>query len=218
MSGRRKKVVVLISGRGSNMEALLAAAQSPECPYEIAAVISNRPAAAGLKTASKAGVATAVIDHKEFETREAFEEVLYETILMFAADLVACAGFMRIMTEGFTRLLEGRMLNIHPSLLPCYKGLHTHERVLADGARIHGCTVHFVTADLDGGPIIMQGAVPVLSDDTPDTLAARVLKVEHKIYPRALALAATGAARLEDGKAVIDAGTDAAAFLTSPSL
>ena len=217
MSGR-KKVAVLISGRGSNMEALIEAARAADCPFEITAVISNNPGAGGLKTAREEGIATAVIDHREFETREAFEEVLYETLLVFAADLVACAGFMRIMTEGFTRRLEGRMLNIHPSLLPAYKGLHTHERALRDGVRLHGCTVHFVTADLDGGPIIIQGAVPVLSGDTADSLAARVLRVEHKIFPRALALVATGQARLEDGRAVIEADAEEAAFITSPSL
>ena len=217
MSGR-KKVAVLISGRGSNMEALIEAARAADCPFEITAVISNNPGAGGLKTAQSAGIATAVIDHREFDTREAFEEVLYETLLVFAADLVACAGFMRIMTEGFTRRLEGRMLNIHPSLLPAYKGLHTHERALRDGVRLHGCTVHFVTADLDGGPIIIQGAVPVLSGDTADSLAARVLGVEHRIFPRALALVATGQARLEDGRAVIEADADEAAFITSPSV
>ncbi len=217
MSGR-KKVAVLISGRGSNMEALIKAARAAGCPFEITAVISNNPGAGGLKTAREEGIATAVIDHREFETREAFEEVLYETLLVFAADLVACAGFMRIMTEGFTRRLEGRMLNIHPSLLPAYKGLHTHERALRDGVRLHGCTVHFVTADLDGGPIIIQGAAPVLSGDTADTLAARVLRVEHKIFPRALALVASGRARLENGRTVIEADADEAAFITSPSL
>ena len=217
MSGR-KKVAVLISGRGSNMEALIEAARAAGCPFEITAVISNNPGAGGLKTAREEGIATAVIDHREFETREAFEEVLYETLLVFAADLVACAGFMRIMTEGFTRRLEGRMLNIHPSLLPAYKGLHTHERALRDGVRLHGCTVHFVTADLDGGPIIIQGAVPVLCGDTADSLAARVLRVEHKIFPRALALVATGQARLENGRAVIEADADEAAFITSPSV
>ncbi len=217
MSGR-KKVAVLISGRGSNMEALIKAARAADCPFEITAVISNNSGAGGLKTAQSAGIATAVIDHREFDTREAFEEVLYETLLVFAADLVACAGFMRIMTEGFTRRLEGRMLNIHPSLLPAYKGLHTHERALRDGVRLHGCTVHFVTADLDGGPIIIQGAVPVLSGDTADSLAARVLGVEHKIFPRALALVATGQARLENGRAVIEADADEAAFITSPSV
>ena len=217
MSGR-KKVAVLISGRGSNMEALIEAARAADCPFEITAVISNNPGAGGLKTAKDAGIATAVIDHREFDTREAFEEVLYETLLVFAADLVACAGFMRIMTEGFTRRLEGRMLNIHPSLLPAYKGLHTHERALRDGVRLHGCTVHFVTADLDGGPIIIQGAAPVLSGDTADRLAARVLRVEHKIFPRALALVATGQARLENGRAIIEADADEAAFITSPSV
>ncbi len=219
MSGAaRKKVAVLISGRGSNMTALIAAARDPACPYEIAAVISNRPEAAGLRTAREAGIATTVIDHRKFETREAFEEVLHETLLMFAVDLVACAGFMRIMTGYITGLWEGRMLNIHPSLLPLYRGLNTHERALEDGVRIHGCTVHFVTADLDGGPIIIQGAVPVLHGDTPDALAARVLKVEHRIFPRALSLVASGAIRLENGRVAGQWRADAAAFITSPEL
>ncbi len=216
--GRRKRVCVLISGRGSNMEALIAAARQPECSYEIVGVISNRPDAGGLETAAREGIATTVVDHRKFDSREAFEEVLHETLLVFAADLVACAGFMRIMTEGFTRRWEGRMLNIHPSLLPLYKGLHTHERALEDGVRIHGCTVHFVTADLDGGPIIIQAAVPVLPDDTPDTLAARVLRQEHRIFPRALELVAAGRIRLEDGRMKGAWTADPEAALVSPSL
>ncbi len=219
MSGAvRKKVAVLISGRGSNMTALIDAARDPACPYEIAVVISNRPEAAGLQTAREAGIATTVIDHRRFDDRQAFEEVLHETLLMFAVDLVACAGFMRIMTAYITGLWEGRMLNIHPSLLPLYRGLHTHERALEDGVRIHGCTVHFVTADLDGGPIIIQGAVPVLHGDTPGSLAARVLRVEHRIFPRALSLVACGAIRLENGRITGQWRADAAAFITSPEL
>ncbi len=213
----RRKVAVLISGRGSNMEALIAAAREADCPFSIAAVISNRPEAKGLETAARAGVPTAVVDHKAYDGREAFEEALHETLLSFAAELVACAGFMRIMTEGFTRRWEGRMLNIHPSLLPLYRGLHTHERALADGVRIHGCTVHFITADLDGGPIIAQGAAPVLPGDTPATLAARVLRVEHRIFPQALRLVASGRVRLEDGRVKGEWSADEEAFLTSPS-
>jgi len=216
--GRRKRVCVLISGRGSNMEALIAAARRPECPYEIVGVISNRADAGGLETAAREGIATTVIEHGKFGSREEFEEVLHEALLAFGADLVACAGFMRIMTAGFTGRWEGRMLNIHPSLLPLYKGLRTHERALEDGVRIHGCTVHFVTADLDGGPIIIQAAVPVLPDDTPETLAARVLRMEHRIYPRALELVASGRMRLENGRAVGEWSADGETAVVSPSL
>ncbi len=216
--GGRKRLAVLISGRGSNMEALIEAARADDCPYEIVAVISNRPQAKGLETAAREGMATTVIDHEKFDSREAFEEVLHETLLVFAAELVACAGFMRIMTGSFTSRWEGRMLNIHPSLLPLYRGLRTHERALADGVRVHGCTVHFVTADLDGGPIIIQGAVPVLAGDTEDTLAARVLKVEHRIFPRAVELVARGQVWLEDGVAKGEWTADGAAFITSPGL
>ena len=199
-AAQRKKVAVLISGRGSNMAALMEAGKRPNCPYEIVAVISNRPEAKGLETAQAAGIATAVVDHKAFATREAFEEVLHETLLAFSTELVACAGFMRIMTEGFVRRWEGRMLNIHPSLLPLFKGLHTHRRALQAGVRVHGATVHFVTPELDSGPIIIQGAVPVLPDDTEEALAARVLKVEHRIYPAALWQVAAGRCRLHQGR------------------
>ena len=214
---RRQRVVVLISGRGSNMQALLRAQQAPGCPYEVVAVISNVPDAGGLKLAQDAAVSTAVIDHRRFETREAFEEVLHETLLTFAADLVACAGFMRILTETFTRRWEGRMLNIHPSLLPAFRGLHTHRRALEAGVRLHGATVHFVTPELDGGPIIVQAAVPVLPDDDEQALAARVLAVEHVIYPSALWRVAAGQVRLQEGR-VVETGVahDAGARLVSP--
>ena len=213
----KKRVAVLISGRGSNMQALIERAKAADAAYEIVAVISNVPGAGGLEAAREAGIATAVVDHKKFDGREAFEEVLHETLLTFAAELVACAGFMRIMTEGFVSRWEGRMLNIHPSLLPLYRGLHTHRRALEDGVRIHGATVHFVTPELDGGPIIIQGAVPVLPDDTEDALAARVLRVEHRIYPYALQAVASGAIRLENGKVAGDWTADAQAFITSPA-
>ena len=216
--GKRKRVAVLISGRGSNMAALMETARRADCPYEIVAVISNRPGAKGLETAQAAGIATAVVDHKAFDSREAFEEVLHETLLVFAVELVACAGFMRIMTEGFVRRWEGRMLNIHPSLLPLFKGLHTHRRALEAGVRVHGATVHFVTPELDGGPIIIQGAVPVLPDDDEDTLAARVLTVEHRIYPAALWRVAAGQCRLRDGRVEMDGWPiDETASLIAPS-
>ncbi len=201
---RRKRVAVLISGRGSNMAALMEAGKRPDCPYEIVAVISNRPDAKGLETAQAASIATAVVDHKAFDSRAAFEEVLHETLLSFGAELVACAGFMRIMTAGFVQRWEGRMLNIHPSLLPLFRGLHTHRRALEAGVRVHGATVHFVTAELDGGPIIIQGAVPVLPDDDEDALAARVLRVEHRIYPAALWQVAAGACRLKGGRVIMN--------------
>ncbi len=212
----RKRVVVLISGRGSNMRALLERAARPDAAFEVVAVVSNRPDAGGIETARAAGIATSIIDHRQFDTREAFEEVLHETLLVFGTQLVACAGFMRIMTESLVNRWEGRMLNIHPSLLPMYRGLHTHRRALADGVRIHGATVHFVSAELDGGPIIIQGAVPVLADDTEETLAARVLRVEHRIYPFALQAVAAGRIRLRDGKVEgLPAGGEDA-FITSP--
>jgi phosphoribosylglycinamide formyltransferase-1 len=198
----KKRVGILISGRGSNMAALIAAAQAPDYPAEIATVISNRADAKGLDHAREHGIATAVVDHKAHGSREAFDAALDRALADHSIDLVACAGFMRIMTEGFVARWRNRMINIHPSLLPSYKGLHTHERALADGVKIHGCTVHFTRHDVDSGPIIMQAAVPVLSGDTPDSLAARVLKAEHIIYPKALGLAAAGRVHVEGEKVV----------------
>ena len=186
----KTRVGVLISGRGSNMMALAEAAREPDYPAQIVCVVSNRADAKGLEFAAAHGIATKVIDHKAFATREAFEAALDDYLRSMDVELIACAGFMRILTAGFIERWEGRMINIHPSLLPAYKGLHTHERALADGATVHGCTVHHVTADLDAGPIILQAEVPVLADDDPETLAARVLKQEHRIYPQALALLA----------------------------
>jgi phosphoribosylglycinamide formyltransferase-1 len=177
-----KRIVILISGRGSNMETLLTAA----LPCEIAAVISNRADAEGLRIASEHGVATAVVAHKDFADRESFDAALARTIDVYHPDVVVLAGFMRILTAGFVNRYHGRLINIHPSLLPSYPGVHTHARVLADGVKIHGCTVHFVTPDLDHGPIIIQAAIPVLQDDTEQTLAARLLYQEHRIYPQAI--------------------------------
>lgn len=177
-----KKIVILISGRGSNMEAMLAA----RLPAKIAAVISNRPDAQGLITAKNAGIATAVVDHKMYASRQAFDLALAETIDAYSPDLLVLAGFMRILTPDFVNRYVGRLLNIHPSLLPSYPGLHTHQRAIDDGVRIHGCTVHFVTADLDHGPIVVQAAVAVSPNDTESSLAARVLVEEHRIYPQAV--------------------------------
>ena len=182
------RVAILISGRGSNMVALIEAAADPAFPAEIALVLSNRPEAAGLARAAAAGIATKVIDHKAYASREEFEAALDQYLRSMDVEIVALAGFMRVLTAGFIAGWEGRMINIHPSLLPAYKGLHTHERVLADGGTEHGCTVHHVTAELDAGPIILQAKVPVMPGDTPESLAARVLKEEHRIYPQALAM------------------------------
>jgi phosphoribosylglycinamide formyltransferase-1 len=177
-----KRIVILISGRGSNMEALLNA----EMPARVVAVISNEPAAKGLETARGRGIPTAVVEHRAFGERSAFDTALAEEIDRHRPDLVVLAGFMRVLTEPFVDRYRGRMLNIHPSLLPAFPGLHTHRRALEAGVRVHGCTVHFVTAALDYGPIVIQAAVPVLPGDTEESLAARVLKEEHRIYPQAV--------------------------------
>jgi phosphoribosylglycinamide formyltransferase-1 len=189
---RKARVGVLISGRGSNMMALVEAARQPDYPAEIVCVVSNRSGAKGLEFASANGIETRVIDHKSFASSEAFEEALAAYLQSLKVDIIACAGFMRILSGPFTARWAGRILNIHPSLLPSYKGLHTHERALGDGVRVHGCTVHHLTAELDAGPIILQAEVPVLADDTAESLSARVLQQEHRIYPEALATVARG--------------------------
>jgi phosphoribosylglycinamide formyltransferase 1 len=186
----RKRVGVLISGRGSNMQALVQAAADPDYPAQICCVVSNRLDAAGLDFARSLNIPAHAIDHKGFANREAFDAALADYLQSQRLDIVACAGFMRIMSPVLLDPWKDRMINIHPSLLPAYKGLHTHERALADGVKIHGCTVHFVSEELDGGPIIAQAAVPVMTGDTPETLAARVLEREHVLYPRALAMVA----------------------------
>ena len=197
------------------MQALIRAAQDPAFPAEIVVVISNCPDAKGLDFARAQGIATEVIDHKSYASREAFDRALDAALKRHHVELIACAGFMRIMTQGFVESWRDRMINIHPSLLPAYKGLHTHERALADGARRHGCTVHLVRGDVDDGPIIAQASVPVLKGDTPETLAARVLDAEHKIYPRALALMASGAFRIE-GEKIIAVSPDVRLPITIP--
>ena len=181
-----KSIVILISGRGSNMEAIVHACQREGWPARIAAVVSNKADASGLQFAAAHGIATAVVDHKAFGSREAFDTELAQVIDGFQPDVVVLAGFMRILTEGFVRRYEGRLLNIHPSLLPAFPGLHTHQRAIEAGCKLAGATVHFVTPELDHGPIILQAAVPVRADDTADTLAARVLVQEHQIYPQAV--------------------------------
>ena len=193
---RPLRTAILISGRGSNMMALVDSARAPGFPAKIVVVISNRPDAAGLDFARVNGIEAVTLDHKAFPSRETFEKALDEILRARNIDLVACAGFMRVMTPWLTSRWRGRMINIHPSVLPAYKGLHTHERVLADGAKTHGCTVHYVTAELDDGEIIAQVEVPVLPGDTADSLAARVLVEEHRLYPGALAKAARAQAKM----------------------
>lgn len=186
-AARKARVAVLISGRGSNMEALVRAAADPAYPARIVAVVSNRADAAGLAIADATGIATHVLSHRGFASREAFDAALGDLLDDIAPDLVCLAGFMRILGADLVARWSGRMLNVHPSLLPAFRGLDTHARALAAGVKIHGCTVHLVTAELDDGPILMQAAVPVMEDDTADSLAARVLAQEHVIYPAALA-------------------------------
>lgn len=192
---RKARTAILISGRGSNMMALVEAMRDPAFPAEPCVVISNRMDAKGLDFAAANGIPTKVIDHKAYAAREDFELALDHGLRDMGTEIIALAGFMRVLTAGFIARWEGRILNIHPSLLPAYKGLHTHERALADGAKRHGCSVHLVTAELDGGPILLQSDVHVLDDDTPESLAARVLIEEHKIYPKALAMLARRLAR-----------------------
>lgn len=213
-----KNIVILISGRGSNMEALIAARDAGTLPVNIAAVISNRPEALGLETAQRAGITAHFVDHKGFASREAFDSALAECIDQFSPDLVVLAGFMRILTPGFVRRYEGRLLNIHPSLLPSFPGLHTHQRALDEGVRIHGCTVHFVTAELDHGPVVIQAAVPVIDGDDEASLAARILVQEHRIYPQAVRWFAEDRLQLVDGKVRIDAELDADRAFISPEL
>lgn len=200
MSGTvKRRVAILISGRGSNMAALIEAAKAQDFPAEIALILSNKADAGGLALAAQHGIAAAAIESRLFgKDREAFERALHGKLTESRIDLVCLAGFMRLLTPWFVRQWEGRMLNIHPALLPAYRGLHTHERALADGVKIHGATVHFVVPEMDAGPIVMQGAVAVRDDDTPETLAARVLAVEHQIYPDALWLVASGGTRIEN--------------------
>jgi phosphoribosylglycinamide formyltransferase-1 len=201
----RKRVAILISGRGSNMLALIEAAKDEDYPAEIALVISNEPEAEGLRRAATAGIATAVIDHRPFgKDREAFERALHRMLEGSRIEIVCLAGFMRLLTPWFVKQWDGRLLNIHPALLPAFKGLDTHARALKEGVKEHGATVHFVVPAMDSGPIIAQGAVPVLAGDTEAALAARVLEIEHRIYPRALRLVAEGRVTIADGRCLID--------------
>ena len=194
-----KRIVILISGRGSNMEAIVRACADEAWPAQVSAVISNRADAPGLGLARAHGIATAVVDHKAFVSREAFDAELARTIDGFVPDVVVLAGFMRILTDGFVARYEGRMVNVHPSLLPAFTGLNTHRRAIEAGCKLAGATVHFVTPTLDFGPIIAQAVVPVLAGDTPETLDARVLEREHVMYPRAVGWLVRGELRLANG-------------------
>jgi phosphoribosylglycinamide formyltransferase 1 len=197
----RKRVAILISGRGSNMAALIEAAKAAEYPAEIALVMSNRPDAAGLSRAQSEKIPTAVVDHKLYgNDREAFERALDAVLEAHRIELVCLAGFMRLLSPWLVERWRGRMLNIHPALLPAFKGLDTHARALAAGAKMHGATVHLVVPDVDSGPIVLQEAVPILAGDTEETLAARVLEAEHRIYPQALKLVAQGRVQEIDGR------------------
>ncbi|MBZ9884312.1 MULTISPECIES: phosphoribosylglycinamide formyltransferase [unclassified Mesorhizobium] len=211
----RKRTVVLISGRGSNMTALIAAAADPIYPAEIVGVISDRANAAGLGIAQSRGIATKVIQRADHPSKDAYDAALDAALVGFGADIVALAGYMRILGRGLVEKWQGRMVNIHPALLPAFKGLDTHARAIRAGVRIHGCSVHFVTPEMDDGPIIAQAAVPVMVGDNEDTLAARVLKVEHRLYPLALGLVAEGKARMEKGHTVLAHFADDADNATS---
>ena len=206
MTSSKKRTAILISGRGSNMNAILEAAKDPAYPAEIALVLANNPEAKGLATAQSYGIKTATVDHRLYKgDRAAFDATLHHILEDDSIELVVLAGFMRLLTPDFVNKWEDRMLNIHPSLLPAFKGLHTQQRALETGCRVAGCTVHFVRADMDSGPIITQGVVPVLDDDNEESLTARILKVEHQIYPRALALVAAGKVTVTNMRVRIEA-------------
>lgn len=212
----RKRTAILISGRGSNMTALIEAARDEHYPAQICLVVSNRPDAAGLQRAADAGIATAVVDHTRYrKDREAFERALQDVLLQHRIEIVCLAGFMRLLTAWFVGQWPNRMLNIHPALLPAFKGLDTHRRAIEAGVSEHGATVHFVVPEMDSGPIIAQGRVPVLAGDTEAALGARVLSVEHRIYPLALKLVAANRVRVVGGECVVDGPVDAddAAYL-----
>ncbi len=206
MGSRKAKTaaVVLISGSGSNLQAIIDATKAGDLPLEIKAVISNRPNAKGLERAQQAGIHTEVLDHTQFADRPTFDQALQPLIDRYQPELLILAGFMRILTPEFVRHYHGRMLNIHPSLLPKYAGLHTHRRAIEEGDKEHGASIHFVTEELDGGPVILQGKVPVLAEDTAEKLAKRVLEIEHKIYPLAIQWFSEGRLRLKENQALLD--------------
>jgi phosphoribosylglycinamide formyltransferase-1 len=210
-------VAVLISGRGSNLQALIDACAASDFPAQIGVVVSNVAGVYGLERAAAAGIPTLVLDHRAFSGRQPFEDVLHDTLTEAGIELVCLAGFMRLLTDGFVARWRDRLINIHPSLLPAFRGLHVHERVIASGARFSGCTVHFVRPAMDDGPIIIQAAVPVNADDDPDSLASRVLAQEHRIYPLALRLIAEGRARIQDERVVIAGAQSPECSLINPS-
>lgn len=213
----RRRVAALISGRGSNMAALLAAAENPDYPAAIALVLANRADAAGLAHAASRGVPTAVVESRAFRgDRPGFEAAMEAVLARHGIEVIALAGFMRVLTEAFVARWDGRMINVHPSLLPSFPGLDTHARAMAAGVRLHGCTVHLVTAGVDEGPILAQAAVPVLPDDTEASLAARVLAEEHRLYPAALGWLAAGLVRVEHGRALVSGVGMAAGCLANP--
>ncbi len=212
----RLKAAVLISGRGTNLQALIDACAAPDFPAEVVTVISNEPGAHGLTRARAAGIATETVDHRAFATRPQFEAALSEAIRAAGAELVCFAGFMRLVTDEFAGAWRDRLINIHPSLLPAFRGLSTHARAIEAGVRFAGCTVHFVRADMDAGPIIVQAAVPVRPDDGPETLAERVLGAEHRIYPLALRLIAEGRVRVVNEVVHIDGAAAPEAVLLNP--
>ncbi len=212
------KIGILISGRGSNMQALIEACKAPDYPAEAAVVISNRPDALGLEYARYCGIPALVVDHKAYESRAAFEVDLHTALEDHGVELVCNAGFMRLLTKGFVDKWHNRQINIHPSLLPAYKGLHSHERAIAEGVKITGCSVHFVRTEMDSGPIIAQAAVQVLAHDEPGDLAARVLQAEHKLYPHALRLVAQGRTRIVGNIVQIDGESAPSPALFSPGL
>jgi phosphoribosylglycinamide formyltransferase 1 len=214
----KKRVAILISGRGSNMEALIAAAAEESYPAQIVLVVSNRPEAPGLRHAEAAAIATEIVDHRLYrDDRESFEGALQAALEAHRVDLVCLAGFMRLLSPNFVGKWHGRMLNIHPALLPSFKGLDTHAQALAAGVKIHGATVHLVVPEVDSGPILTQAAVPVREDDTVDALAARVLEAEHRIYPAALKFLAEDRVRIVDGRCRIEGQSEAEGVLFVPS-
>lgn len=214
----RKRVAVLISGRGSNMSALIGAAMDPAYPGEIVAVLSNKPDAGGLATAARYGIPAQAVDQRAYADRAAHERALIEALDAHKPDIVCLAGYMRLLTPLFVGHYAGRMINIHPSLLPLFPGLHTHDRVLEAGMRIHGCTVHFVTDDMDEGPIVAQAAITVERDDTPDTLANRLLRAEHRLYPHALRLVLDGTVRQSGARTTFDSSSPGSPRSASPTI
>lgn len=210
------KVAVLISGRGSNLQAMLAACANPDFPAEIALVISNKPKAPGLDHARAAGVTQAVIDHRDFETREEFDAAVTERLRAAEIEYVCLAGFMRMLSVDFVDEWRGRLINIHPSLLPAFRGLHVQERMLDAGVKIAGCTVHFVSAEMDAGPIVGQAAVPVLPGDTLEALSDRILEQEHRLYPACLRLIVEGKARISGAVVQYDSQVQCAGSLINP--